>query len=172
MPPRRPDAAAKRHARNRAIIDLHDRQPELTLVQIGERFGLGESMICKILGQYREIHGRPFRLARRDRALLNGRLRVPRPTLKQLSDEFGLSESSVIRALKRAEKAKAIEDARHQAAAPRHTTPRVSPKPIPLATVGALLARPPSEWTVVVDRSPCPRCGVRGDIGCSHRSAS
>jgi hypothetical protein len=23
--------------------------------------------------------------------------------------------------------------------------------------------------SIVIDRSPCPRCGVRGDIGCKHR---
>jgi hypothetical protein len=28
------------------------------------------------------------------------------------------------------------------------------------------LARP------VIDRTPCPRCGVRGDFGCSHRPVS
>lgn len=24
----------------------------------------------------------------------------------------------------------------------------------------------------VIDRTPCPRCGVRGDLGCVHRAAS
>lgn len=29
------------------------------------------------------------------------------------------------------------------------------------------------EWSTltIVRRDPCPRCGVRGDIGCKHRSA-
>lgn len=24
----------------------------------------------------------------------------------------------------------------------------------------------------IVDRDPCPKCGVRGDIGCKHRRAA
>jgi hypothetical protein len=30
----------------------------------------------------------------------------------------------------------------------------------------------PKATHIVIDRTPCPRCNLRGDIGCDHRPAS
>ncbi len=35
-----------------------------------------------------------------------------------------------------------------------------------VATLGKTLQEPPPR---VLDREPCPRCNVRGDVGCEHR---
>ena len=40
------------------------------------------------------------------------------------------------------------------------------------AYISAKESREPPRPLVVVDRTPCPRCGVRGDIGCSHQGAA
>lgn len=158
MAGRRPETIARLRERNARIIEINRSRPELTLAQIGALVGLSESMVSIIMARHRQTAPTPARLAKRDAALLDARLRMPPPSLAALAEEFGLSVSSVGRALKRAEKARSL---------PRK---RVRGLHLPEPVVAAPAPFQPDFHAI--DRSPCPRCGARGDIGCSHRSAS
>jgi hypothetical protein len=38
--------------------------------------------------------------------------------------------------------------------------------------LSSIAPRAPRPTHTVIDRTPCPRCNVRGDVGCNHRPAS
>lgn len=49
------------------------------------------------------------------------------------------------------------------------STPRGSPAAKAPVRERRTMAEKREQAPAPVDRDPCPRCGVRGDIGCSHR---
>lgn len=171
MPARRPETLERLRQRDAAVVALHRAEPLMAYADIGARFGLCESGVCRVLAKARAQTSRADRRTDRDAKMLAMARRDPSPTLVEIGRAFGLCPSSVSRAIQRAQKR---ED--RLAIFVKARALRRAPVP-PVVTVAPVRLKPRIEpqrrafaSPYAIPRDPCSRCGVRGDIGCSHRS--
>jgi hypothetical protein len=79
--------------------------------------------------------------------------------VKLIAQEFGVQNPAIWRALRKA------------GLLPPYA-PKVPGGPGKPRAPKAVPEAGPAAPLVLVERNPCPRCGVRGDVGCAHRRAT